>query len=89
MTTHYVFDHSQMFLDPHFSQQVGPLIFHHPKKNGTRCHDQNSIISLIHRYLQEKSLMEKYSVFHADNHSWSKQKTRPCFIICHDAVSKD
>ena len=36
-------------------------------KDGTHCHSPNSIISLIHRYLQEKSYGEKYSVFHADN----------------------
>ena len=94
MTTHYVFDYSQMFSVPHFSQQVGPLYFITPEKiqcfgicnssiplqtnylldedstigiDGTRCHGPNSIISLIPRYLQEKSYGEKYAVFHADN----------------------
>ena len=89
MTIHYVFDYSQMFSVPHFSQQVGPLYFITSRniqcfgicnssiplqtnylligKDGTRCHGPNSIISLIHRYVQEKLYGEKYAVFHADN----------------------
>ena len=91
MTTHYVFDYSQMFPVPPFSQQVGPLYFITPRKiqgfgisnssiplqtnfllgedstigkDRTCCHGPNSIITLTHRYIQEKSFREKYSVFH-------------------------
>ena len=109
ITTHYVFDYSQMFSVPHFSQQVGPLYFITPRKvqcfgicnssiplqtnylldedstigkDGTRCHGPNSIISLLHRYLEEKSYGEKYAVFHADNAAGqNKNKTMIHYLL--------
>ena len=36
-------------------------------RDGGRCHGPNSIISLLHRYLREKSYGEICPVFHADN----------------------
>ena len=87
---HYIFDFSQLFSIPHFSQQVGPLYFITPKK--VQCfgicntgiplqsnfllgeHETigidgcpNSVLSMIHAYLENKSYGEKEINFHCDN----------------------
>ena len=112
MTTHYVFDYSQMFSVPPFSQLVGSLYFIIPRKmfwynssiplqtnflldedstigkDGTRCHGPNGIICLIYRYLQ-KSLTKNNILYSMQITQLVKTTTRPCFIICHGAVTKD